>query len=54
MASKNKPNVKILRKLMFEKYHKELEELKARGKEGYRPKYGRKMKQLQKKLSRLG
>ena len=53
MSKRNKTNEKVMRKLMLERYSKELEELKNRGKEEYRPKIGRKIKQLSKKLNRV-
>lgn len=50
MSKRNKNNDKILRKLMLERYSKELQELKLSGKEKYKPKIGRKIKRLTKKL----
>ncbi len=50
MSKRNKNNDKILRKLMLERYSKELQGLKLSGKEKYKPKIGRKIKRLTKKL----
>ncbi len=52
MSKRNKNNEKILRKLMLERFQKELEELKLRGGQDYKPKIGRKRKQLIKRLAK--
>lgn len=53
MPKKLKTNEKLLRKLMMDRYQKELEELRLRGKENYRPKFGRRMKQLEKRIAKI-
>ena len=53
MSKRNRNNEKVLRKLMLDRYSKELEELKNRGNEEYKPKIGRKIKQLTKKLNKV-
>ena len=52
MSKRNKTNERVLRKLMLERYSKELAELKHRGTQEYKPKIGRKIKQLTKKISK--